>query len=126
MISYPIAGFMPILDDPTETLFGLFTRKQEFDLKIEKGNPSMVRGWEVGAKEALGRCCSRDCANRDRDVVKTGEYRDQDKTRLCKVKIYIYFFFYISSLLLSRPPTSVFREASFIYFLNIRLLCQPV
>lgn len=36
MISYPIAGFMPILDNPTETLFGPFTRKQEFDLKLRK------------------------------------------------------------------------------------------
>lgn len=47
MISYPFAGFMSILDNPTETLFGPFTRKQEFDLQIEKGNPSKGEGVEV-------------------------------------------------------------------------------
>lgn len=36
---------MRIPDNPTETLCGVFTRKQEFDIKIEKGNPLKVRRW---------------------------------------------------------------------------------
>lgn len=37
------------------------------------------------SKQTLGDCCRRDGTERDRDVIKTGEYRDQEQSKTLNV-----------------------------------------